>query len=230
MQEFGRNIWLVDGPTVQGAMGFHFPTRMAVIRLQDGGLFVWSPVGLTPDIQAWINGLGRVVHIVAPNSLHHTFLPDWSGAYPTATLHGAPGVAQKYPDLPISSDLNGPGYPGWARQIDQVTLPGNRITTEIVFFHRASGTALFTDLLQNYPKGWFTGWRGLVARLDLMTGPLPAVPRKFRVSFRDKSAVRLAVAQILDWPVQRVVMAHGTPVTQDARTYLRIAFEWLGQG
>ena len=40
---------------------------------------------------------------------------------------------------------------------------GNAITTEVVFFHARSGTVLFTDLVQQLPAHWFSGWRALVA-------------------------------------------------------------------
>ena len=32
---------------------------------------------------------------------------------------------------------------------------------------------------------------------------------------------------VLDWPAQRVVMAHGTPVEEDGQAFLRRAFAWL---
>ena len=41
LQPFDRDIWLAGGPKLALA-GFHYPTRMAVIRLADGGLFIWS--------------------------------------------------------------------------------------------------------------------------------------------------------------------------------------------
>jgi len=130
-------------------------------------------------------------------------------------------------DLRIDSVLNATPHPGWRGQVDQVVFAGNKITEEVVFFHAASGTALFADLLQQLPGDWFRGWRRLVARLDLMTGDEPAVPRKFRLAFADKPAARAALARVMAWPVERVVMAHGTPVTGDGLAFLRRAFAWL---
>ncbi|MBL8592367.1 MAG: hypothetical protein JNK01_06750, partial [Devosia sp.] len=103
----------------------------------------------------------------------------------------------------------------------------NRITTEAVAFHRPSGTVIFTDLLQQFPPGWFRGWRALVARLDLMVNNEPSVPRKFRVAFTDKRAARAALRRILAWRADKVLMAHGTPVTGDGHAFLRRAFGWL---
>ena len=38
LKPFGHEIWTADGPQIAIA-GFHYPTRMAVIRLPDRGLF-----------------------------------------------------------------------------------------------------------------------------------------------------------------------------------------------
>jgi hypothetical protein len=97
----------------------------------------------------------------------------------------------------------------------------------VVFFHVGSGTVLFTDLLQQLPASSFSGWRALVAKLDLMIGPEPSVPRKFRVAFINRRAARDALGRIFAWPAENVLMAHGTPVENDARAFLRRAFRWL---
>jgi len=225
---FGPDIWLCDGPVVDGAMGFHFPTRMVVIRLASGGLFIWSPVALSEDLKVELRAIGPVGHVVAPNTLHHVFLAFWQQTYPDARYHAAPGLRAKRPDLRIDEDL-GPAPPAaWAGQIDQVIFTDNALATEVVFFHRASGTAIFTDLLQQMPRTWFRGWRGLVARLDLMTGDRPEVPRKFRLAFRDRAAARAALGAVLRWPVERLVFAHGRPSAVGGRDAIADAFRWLG--
>jgi len=226
MREFGRDIWIVEGPEVAVA-GFHYPTRMAVIRLADGGLFVWSPVRLSDDLRAAVDRLGRVAHIVAPNSLHHLFLAEWQRAYPGARLYAAPGLRKKRRDLAFDVELGDAPPADWAGEIDQVAMRGNLITTEIVFFHRASGTALFTDLLQQIAAERLSGWRAVVAKLDLMTGLKPSVPRKFRLAFVGRRKARAALERILGWPVDKVLMTHGTPVERDASAFLRRAFGWL---
>jgi len=224
---FGHDIWLADGTEVAAALGFRYPTRMAVIRLPDDALFVWSPVALTSELQADIDALGTVRHLVAPNGLHHLFIADWQRAYPDARLYAAPGLPEKRRDMAFDTVLGAAAVAAWSGAIEHVVVPGNAITTEVVFFHRASGTVIFTDLLQQFPPRWFPGWRGIVARWDGMVGPQPSVPRKFRVAFTDRRAARAALARILAWPVERVLMAHGTPVTTNANACLREAFDWL---
>jgi hypothetical protein len=74
MDETG--LVLMDGPTVTGMGGFVFPTRMAVIRLADGRLWVWSPVALDEATKRAVDALGLVSDIIAPNSLHDLALRD----------------------------------------------------------------------------------------------------------------------------------------------------------
>ncbi len=227
LQKFGPQIWLVDGPVVTAAAGFHYPTRMAVIRLTNGDLLVWSPVALTEDLRAAVDALGQVRHLVPPSTLHDSFVAQWQTAYPAAAVYAPPGLRERRPDIVFAADLGDTPPPAWGDDLDLVLMRGNRITTEVVFFHRPSGTAIFTDLLQQFLPGWFRGWRAIVARLDLMVGAEPSVPRKFRVAFSDRAAARAAVDRILGWPVEQVLMAHGAPVTTDAAAFLRRAFAWL---
>jgi len=225
---FGAQCWLFDGPAVTGAAGFRFPTRMAVVRLpEDGGLWIWSPVALTQDVRLAIDALGPVRHLVAPNSLHYTFLAEWAEAYPDAKVHAAPGLTEQITTTTIQSTMGEDPDPAWAGAIDQIMVRGNRITTEVVFFHRESSTVLVADLVQQIPKGWYRGWRAVIAHLDLMTASVPSVPRKFRMATTDKVAARDAVARILEWPAEGLVMAHGAPLRSGGKEALRNAFEWL---
>lgn len=227
LKPFGQDIWIADGPDVRAFLGVRFPTRMAVIRLTGGGLFVWSRTALSDDPCASVNAVGDVRYPVAPNSLHHVVLADWKRAHPTAEIHGAPGLGQARKDIGLEGEIGDDAAPGWASDIEQIVVRGNRITTEVVFFHRASRAVIFTDLLQKFEPGWFKGWRALVAKLDLMTSPGPGVPRKFRAAFSDWRAARTAIDRILAWPVQRVLAAHGPPVRKDTKAFRASAFRWL---
>ena len=79
LRAFAADIWLADGPEVVVA-GFRYPTRAAIVRLSGDRLLVWSPVAVSPALRAAVDALGKVYHLVAPNSLHHLFLADWRRA------------------------------------------------------------------------------------------------------------------------------------------------------
>lgn len=226
LEPFDEEIWIASGADVNSA-GFRYSTRMAVIRLRGDELFVWSPVALSNALRAEVDALGRVRFLVTPTAMHHVYLSAWRAAYPDAALYAAPRSRQRSPAIAFDAELGDVGEPGWSEEIDQVVMRGNAIAEEVVFFHRRSGVVLIADLLQNFPKGWFAGWRALVARLDGMIGDEPRTPRKFRMAFTDRRAARSALTRVLAWPAQKVIVAHGTPVRADGAAYLKRAFAWL---
>ena len=67
--EFAENIWIVDGPNVRD-MGFMFTTRMTVVRLYDGSLWVDSPVTVPSETLSRITELGPVRYLVAATQRH----------------------------------------------------------------------------------------------------------------------------------------------------------------
>ena len=226
LQSFGDDIWLADGP-IAGVAGFDYPTRMAIIRLSGGALFIWSPVALTHKLRTAVDALGEVRYVIAPNSLHHLALGDWRRAYPDAKLYAPPGLRAKRKDITFDADLTDAPPAEWREDIDQVLVRGNMITTEVVFFHHNSGSAIFTDLIQHFSPNWFHGWRAVVAKLDRMTESEPAVPNKFRNTFLNRRAARAALKRVLAWPTRKVLMAHAAPIHDDGHTFLVRAFRWL---
>jgi Domain of unknown function (DUF4336) len=227
LHEFGPGIWLGDGPIVS-FYGFPYPTRMALIRLPDG-LFVWSPIALSAALRREVDGLGPVRWLVSPNRLHHLYLGEWKSAYPAARLYASPGLRRKRTDLGFDAELGDSPEPEWTDDVDQVLMRGSFAMTEVAFFHRASRTAMFADLIENLPRDWFKGWRGMIARLDGIVAPNPGAPREWRASFLDRRAARAALGRILAWPIERVLVAHGECATANGAAFVRRAFGWLPQ-
>jgi hypothetical protein len=226
LRQFGHEIWIADGPVVS-FYGFPYSTRMAVIRLSDGSLLIWSPVALSDALRASVDVLGSIRYLVSPNALHHTFLGAWKSAYPAARLYAPPRLRRKRKDLAFDADLGDVPEPGWAADIDQVVMHGSFMLTEVVFFHRGSHTVLFADLIQNFPRDWFKGWRGFLARRGGIVAPNPGTPSDWRRSFLNRSAARKSLDQILAWPIERVLVAHGDLPTGDGAALVRRSFSWL---
>ena len=224
---FGPNLWMCEGPVVPFFGGFPYPTRMAVIRLSEGGLFVWSPVALSAVLKREIDGLGPVRFLVSPNLLHHLFLGEWKRAYPGARLYASPGLRRRRKDLSFDADLADAPDPEWEADIDQVLMRGSFAMTEVVFFHHASRTVIFADLIENLPRDWFKGWRGAFARLGGIVAPHPGAPRDWRASFIHRRAARDSLARILAWPIERVLIAHGEPAATNGKAFVLGAFAWL---
>ncbi len=225
LYEFGPGIWTSEGPIIS-FFGFRYPTRMAVIRLPNRGLFVWSPVALSTTLKQDVDALGSVRCLVSPSRLHHLYLGEWKSAYPSARLYASPDLRAKRKDLAFDADLGDAPESEWAGEIDQAPVRGSFLT-EVVFFHRESGTAIFADLVQNFPPDWFASWRGVLARLDGICAPNPGPPREWRATFFNRGAARASLRAILSWPIERVLMAHGDPVCADGLSFVRRAFGWL---
>ena len=138
-----------------------------------------------------------------------------------------PRLRRKRRDLSFDAELGDLPEPEWAADIEQVVVRGSFALTEIVFFHRGSRTALFADLIQNFPTDWFTGWRGLLARHGGIVAPNPGAPGDWRASFLNRSAARASLDKVLAWPIERLVIAHGDLPTGEGAAVVRQAFTWL---
>ncbi len=227
LQEVDRDIWIAEGPAVP-FFGFPYPTRMTVVRLTGGDLWVCSPIRRTAALDAAVASLGPVTALVSPNKIHHLFLGEWAQAWPEARLYASPGLARRRPDLSFTGELGDQPEPAWAGQIDQVVFHGSFAMEEVVFFHRASRTAIFTDLIQRFDPATMRGWRGAVMRLDGLVGPQGSTPREWRLSFWNRRSARAALRQVLAWDPLRVIIAHGEWIRVNGREEIARSLRWIG--
>ncbi|MBW2231355.1 MAG: DUF4336 domain-containing protein [Deltaproteobacteria bacterium] len=226
VEEFGPSLYLADGPTVP-FLGFPYPTRMALVRLSDGGVWVWSPIALTPELESAVDSIGPLRHIVSPNKIHHLFLKDWAQRWPEARLHAPPGLARRRPDLRFDAELGEEADPAWAVDIDQTIFRGSIAMTEVAFFHRPSRTAILCDLVQRHDPALMKGLKGMVMRLDGLVGEHGSTPREWRASFLRRGAARRARAQVLAWDPERLVIAHGACAREKATEILARSLAWI---
>ncbi len=225
-------IWVVDGPEIEFRyLGFHmpFPTRMTVVRLRDGSLWLHSPIEPTGDLVDAVSDLGPVRHIVAPNRLHYWWVAAWADIFKSADVHLAPGLpkAAKRP-LPPGRPLVSATSEAWAEEIAQITVAGD-LFSEVVFFHRASRTLILTDLIENFEPQRIRSWAFRQAvRLAGCVDPDGKAPVDMRLTFlRHRRALREAVLQMLEWQPERVIIAHGRWYEANATSNLCRAFRWV---
>lgn len=226
LSAFGQDLFFADGPVVS-FHGFPYSTRMAVARLASGKAWVWSPITLTNDLAQAVEAVGPVGHIVSPNKLHHLALPAWQSRWPEARLHAPPGLAQKMKALRFDAQLGDEADPQWIADIDQVIFRGSLALEEVVFFHRASRTAIFCDLIQRFPDAAAEGWKGTVMRLNGLVGPHGSTPREWRLSFISRDAARAARQKVLDWKPEQLLIAHGECARNGATGIIADALRWI---
>lgn len=135
---YGPGLWIADGPRVSFFGPFTLPTRMMVVKLADGALWINSPIETSADEMDRVAELGPVRHLVAPTKLHVWRLAAWKTHFPDARTWEPPEI------------LSDEAPPAWANDLDQAVFRGSAILEEIEFFHRASRTLIFTDFIQNY--------------------------------------------------------------------------------
>ena len=226
LEKFGPSLYVADGPTVS-FYGFPYPTRMAVVRLSDGTVWVWSPVALSDELFNSVNAIGTVRHIVSPNKIHHLFLAEWGERWREARVYAPPGLAQRRPDLHFDAELGDEPDPAWAADIDQVIFRGSFAMEEVVFFHRASRTAIICDLIQRHPEATMTGWKGMLMRLDSLVGEHGSTPREWRASFLRRGKARAARDKVLSWKPDRLLIAHGECAQTGATSIINHALSWI---
>lgn len=203
--------------------GVETGTRMNVVRLRDGGLFVHSPVGLDDETRRAVDALGEVRAVVAPSVFHHLYVGAWMAAYPRAFFAACPGLEWKRPDLAFHAVLGDEPSPLWAADLEQVYFSSRR-ENEVVFFHRSTGTMLTCDALLNLGQHPEPLTR-LAARFMGNTAPGFGWPE--RIMIRNRPLARRQVDRILEWPVDRILLAHGHAVQTEGRGAIRRAYAWL---
>jgi hypothetical protein len=223
LRSLGPDIWIAEQPLA--FFGVELGTRMTVLRSSGSRLLVHSPIALSSGLAAEIDKIGRPAFVVAPNRFHHLYAGDWQRAYPDARLYVAPGLETKRRDLEPYAILRDDPEPDWAADVDQAAIAGFPLVSEIVLFHRASGTLIASDLLFNIGASSPPLTR-MAFRLSGAYGkPSSTVLEKLFV--RDRAAFRRSLEKILAWPVSRIVLAHGDVVETDAKESLRRAYSWI---
>jgi len=143
--------------------------RMTVIRLENGHLWVHSPIELDEQLRNALDTLGTVKYVVSPNYEHLKYASQWHKAYPEASMWGCPGLAERMPDIRWAGEI--PAHT--LRPIAGVTLDscwdfetitplhldmevnpftGKPFFNEVIFYHQPSKTLMTTDVYWNYPQ------------------------------------------------------------------------------
>jgi uncharacterized protein DUF4336 len=230
LEPLGSNLWFADGGIVS-FKGFDYPTRMVIVRLADGGLWLWSPVEKTIEIEREIRMLGPVRHIVSPNKLHYLFLAEWQAAFPQAQLWGTASTIAKCGVWHFSGALTDQSPAAWKGQIDQFYFSNSPFLDELIFFHRLSRTAIIADLSQTFSQAFLMRhwplWLRLIAWCSKMTEGWGYPPIDYRISFRRRARAWRKIQALVDEHPEHVVLAHGEVVRSDGEAFLRRAFSWL---
>jgi hypothetical protein len=223
LSRFAEGVWLCAAPV--RFIGMQLTTTMAVLRLADGSLLVWSPVALTPERRAAVEALGPVAHLYAPDLFHHRWLGEWIAAFPAARVHAPRGLAKKRPDLRIDRVHGTAPEPAFAGTIDELPIEGCRLQ-EADLLYRPAGTLIVADLVHNVGRPAHA-WTATYARMMGFHDRV-ALSRVIRwTAFNDKAAARRCIDDLLARPFDRLVIGHGPPLASGGREAIAAAYGWL---
>jgi hypothetical protein len=199
---------------------------MTVLRLSDGTLLVHSPIELTAERRAYLEVLGPVRHLYAPNVFHHLHLRDWAEAFPLARVHAPAGLSKKRPDVRTDRVHDSAPETAFSGGLTELRIDGFRLEESALYYARAK-TLIVADLVHNIGRpegGWTRFYSKTMGFYDRV-----ALSRALRwTAFSDRRAARQSIDALLAFPFERLVVGHGAPVLAGARAALAAAFEWLG--
>lgn len=227
-QEFGKNVWIVEGPQVRD-FGVMFTTRMTIVRLRDGSLWVDSPVPVSTETQERVTALGPVTYLVAGTPRHVWRLEEWHKRFPEAQVWAArkTPLTLKNEDLEMTGVLTDAVPEGWAGEIEQVAFKGSSLIEEIVFFHKESRTLILDDLIQRVPLKKGKPFRNALLKMSGVAYPNGSAPLDMRLSFTRRAEARKSLERVLSWDFDKLIIAHGCCVEENARAFVEHAFRWL---
>ncbi|MGC2856478.1 DUF4336 domain-containing protein [Novispirillum sp. DQ9] len=224
LRALGEGLWVVERRFRH--LGLPLRSRMTVARLDDGRLWLHSPIEPAADVVRAVEALGPVCDIVAPNSFHHLWADAWRARKPEARLLAPAELAVRRPDLRVDELLGDAPPERWHGHIIMMRLPGAEALGEVIFLHRPSRSLILTDLVSNVGPEEPWAMR-LWMRVNGVYGR-PGTSRALRLLVDDRRAVRDTLRHVLRWDFDRVVVGHGAVVDGDAKAALRRAFGWLG--
>lgn len=217
------SLWHAQQPLRLGPL--RFTSRMTIVKLPDGGLWVHSPVRPRTQLVAEIDALGPVRDVVAPNREHHRFLVPFLAAFPRARGWVPPGFGRDRAEFEHLQGLDAVHRAQWEPELRAVFVEGLPRLDEIAWYHAPTRTLILTDLLLYFDRDnrWLTR---LAARIAARPGR-PAMGRHMRLLVRDRAALARSVRSILELDFRRLVLAHDRVVEHDARAAFAAAFDWL---
>lgn len=221
------NLWIVDGGWIK-FYGFPFPTRMTIVRLSSGDVWVHSPIRINHELAMSISSLGPVRYLIAPNWIHYAWVPEWQIFFPDALTFVSPGVVERAASrkvaLRFDAQLTNEPALQWDNEIDQ-KIADSGYHREVGFFHKPSHTLIISDLIENFEKHKMPWWTRPLLKIGGVCAPNGGMPRDMAATFRRRRKhLSSLVREMIAWEPERIILAHGKWIECDGVNELKRAF------
>ena len=210
-------IWIKEYPVHYA--GTRFNSRMTIVRLLNGNLFIHSPCEIDEPTKTAIEKLGAVEFIVAPGSFHYLYVDSAQRAFPEAETFICPGIERKDPEIEFDWLLGDRPDERWEDDFEQVLVRGNKIIWEVAFYHKITKTLILVDLIENFTDKTedvslsLELWWKIVFRMWGKPKPAP----EYQLGWRDKKAASKSLKKILNWDFDRIILSHGDLIEENAK-------------
>ena len=201
-------------------LGAEAGRRGVVVRYAPGRWAFIGPVPLLPAARKELDAQGVVDVLIQQTSFHNSFVAEACDEFPEALVYTARG--SKRAQLPkarkrfLPDDLPAE----FTTALQPIQLREMRAGHETVFFHHASRSLLIADLLMNHTERASSLWSA-VARRMFGWGPGARMPRLYRTILKDRSTTIADIDRMLEFPIERIVMSHGSTIESGAREVLK---------
>lgn len=219
LHQFGPNIWIVEQSS--NFLGVPLGLRMTIVRLSNQQLLIHSMIPCNEQTYTAIDALGEVRYLISPNLEHTRFIQEWQQRYPSSELYG-----------PTDQCLTKHALAGHTRNLlpfqhhdlQCIAVNGMPRLQEFAFFHTESQTLVLTDLAFNL-GGTMSLWGKSFLRLNGAYNRFTPT-RILKSLIKERAAFDDSIQAISKWNFTQIIIAHGTPITQDARRTFEKAFAW----
>lgn len=233
--------------------------RGTVVKLTSGSLAVFSPVALTPDVEARIKtlGTGKIAYIIAPDIEHHIFVSEWARAFPDAKLIGPEGLPEKRAKAKDEKIGNEPFFRVFSKATKLTTTITDEFDAdfeyeyveahpnkEIVFFYKPDRVLIQADLMFNLPPTEQYSRvtdpeqlkEGMLSRffagLQNPSGEAKGMKRAmwYLFSRADRTSFNESMRRIDKWDFTTMIPCHGDTMVGNGKEVFEKVFEWHLQG
>jgi len=221
--------------------------RGTLVRLQSGGVAVFSPVALTPEVKETVSSLGELKYIAALDIEHHIFLGPWHEAYPNAKVLGPEGLPekrakQKNEDVPFAVVFTAKDKETtkvdaeFDAEFDYEFLDGH-LNKELVFNYKPENTLIQADLMFNLPATEQFSKTGQDASSGILTKLFSSLNNTkgaamgqrrliYYATAVDKPSFNKSVSKINGWDFNKIIPCHGDVIEADGKGIFQKIFEW----
>ncbi|KAF2456321.1 hypothetical protein BDY21DRAFT_346781 [Lineolata rhizophorae] len=222
--------------------------RGTLVKLPSGGVAVFSPVALTPEVRETVSGMGPVKYIAALDVEHHIFLGPWHEAYPDAKVIGMEGLPekrakQKNEEVPFAVVF--PSKDKGSVKVDEdfdtafdYEFVASHANKELVFNYKPERTLIEADLLFNLPakeqfsKSKDSPTAGILTKLFTAlngTSGSGGAQKRFiwyAISSGDRTGFSKSVSKIASWDFDRIIPCHGDVIETGGKGIFEKIMQW----